>query len=63
MATTFAVLVGYYAAVVTYRLGMDPDSHAIPVVTSSLDLPRGGVAYPGDRGDRDHLTAIRRTKT
>jgi mgtE-like transporter len=38
MATTCAVLVGYYAAVVTYRLGMDPDSHAIPVVTSSLDL-------------------------
>jgi mgtE-like transporter len=38
VATTCAVLVGYYAAVVTYRLGMDPDSHAIPIVTSSLDL-------------------------
>ena len=38
LATTFAVLTGYYAAVTTYRLGMDPDSHAIPIVTSSLDL-------------------------
>jgi mgtE-like transporter len=38
LATTCAVFAGYYAAVVTYRLGWDPDSHAIPIVTSSLDL-------------------------
>lgn len=38
LATTFAVLVGYYGAVVAYRMGLDPDSHAIPIVTSSLDL-------------------------
>jgi len=38
MATTCAVFIGYYSAVYAYRLGLDPDSHAIPIVTSSLDL-------------------------
>jgi mgtE-like transporter len=38
IATTFAVVVGFYAAVASYRLGLDPDNHAIPIVTSSLDL-------------------------
>ncbi len=37
-ATTASVLVGYYGAVATYRLGLDPDNHGIPIVTSSLDL-------------------------
>lgn len=37
-ATTAAVVVGYYGAVATYRLGLDPDNHAIPIVTSSLDF-------------------------
>jgi mgtE-like transporter len=38
MATTFAVFVGFYGAVAAYRLGLDPDNHGIPIVTSSLDL-------------------------
>ncbi len=38
VSTTFAVLVGFYGAVATYRLGLDPDNHGIPIVTSSLDL-------------------------
>jgi mgtE-like transporter len=38
VATTAAVVVGYYGAVATYRLGLDPDNHAIPIVTSSLDF-------------------------
>jgi mgtE-like transporter len=38
IATTFAVVIGYYGAVATYRLGLDPDNHGIPIVTSSLDL-------------------------
>jgi mgtE-like transporter len=38
IATTFAVLVGFYGAVASYRLGLDPDNHGIPIVTSSLDL-------------------------
>ena len=37
-ATTAAVAVGYYGAVATYRLGLDPDNHGIPIVTSSLDF-------------------------
>lgn len=38
MATVFAVVVGYYAAVFTHRLGLDPDNYGIPIVTSTLDL-------------------------
>jgi mgtE-like transporter len=38
MATGFAVVVGYYAAVLTHRLGLDPDNYGIPIVTSTLDL-------------------------
>ena len=37
-ATIAAVVVGYYGAVATYRLGLDPDNHGIPIVTSSLDF-------------------------
>ena len=43
IATTFAVLVGFYGAVAAHRLGLDPDNHGIPIVTSSLDL-LGAVA-------------------
>lgn len=38
LATTAAVAVGLGSAVAAFRLGLDPDSHSIPVVTSSLDL-------------------------
>jgi mgtE-like transporter len=38
IATTFAVLVGFYGAVAAYRLGLDPDNHGIPLITSSMDL-------------------------
>jgi mgtE-like transporter len=38
MATGFAVVIGYYAAVFTHRLGLDPDNYGIPIVTSTLDL-------------------------
>ena len=38
MATGFAVVIGYYAAVFTHRLGLDPDNHGIAIVTSTLDL-------------------------
>jgi mgtE-like transporter len=37
-ATTAAVVVGFFAAVATYRYGLDPDNHGVPMVTSSLDL-------------------------
>jgi mgtE-like transporter len=38
MATAFAVVIGFYAAVFTHRLGLDPDNHGIAIVTSTLDL-------------------------
>lgn len=38
MATAAASVVAYYAAIATYRLGMDPDSHGIPLITSSMDF-------------------------
>lgn len=38
MATLVAALLGYYAAITTYRFGFDPDNHTIPLVTSGMDL-------------------------
>jgi mgtE-like transporter len=38
MATCAAVLLAYYSATATYRLGLDPDNHGIPIITSSMDL-------------------------
>jgi mgtE-like transporter len=38
MATLVASVIGYYAAITTYRFGLDPDNHTIPLVTSGMDL-------------------------
>jgi mgtE-like transporter len=38
IATCAAVLLAYYSAAATYRLGLDPDNHGIPIITSSMDL-------------------------
>jgi len=38
LATTACVAIAYYGAIATYRLGLDPDNHGIPLVTSSMDL-------------------------
>jgi mgtE-like transporter len=38
LATSVAAVVAYYTAVATYRLGLDPDNHGIPTITSSMDL-------------------------
>jgi mgtE-like transporter len=38
MAMALASFIGYYAAVITFRFGLDPDNHTIPVVTSGMDL-------------------------
>lgn len=38
MATTSAVVVAAASATMTFRMGLDPDNHGIPLVTSSLDL-------------------------
>jgi mgtE-like transporter len=38
LATIFAVLIAYYGSIVTFRLGLDPDNHGVPLLTSSMDL-------------------------
>jgi mgtE-like transporter len=38
IATIPVVLIAYYTAVATFRLGLDPDNHGIPIITSSLDF-------------------------
>jgi len=37
-ATAVAVVIAYYGAILTFRLGWDPDNHGIPLITSSMDL-------------------------
>ena len=38
LATCFAVGIAYYGAIAAFRLGLDPDNHGIPLITSSMDL-------------------------
>jgi len=38
LATGLAVVIAYYGAIASYRLGLDPDNHGIPLITSSMDL-------------------------
>ncbi len=38
IAVTAAMVVAYYGAVASYRLGLDPDNHGAPLVTSSMDV-------------------------
>ncbi|MGF1473782.1 MAG: magnesium transporter [Rubrobacteraceae bacterium] len=38
IATTASVLAAYYGSTVSYRLGLDPDTYGIPIITASVDL-------------------------
>lgn len=38
LATTACIGITYYGAIAAFRLGLDPDNHGIPMVTSSMDL-------------------------
>lgn len=38
IAIIAAMLVAYYGAVASFRLGLDPDTHGAPLVTSSMDV-------------------------
>jgi mgtE-like transporter len=44
LATSFAVLIAYYSAIVSFRVGLDPDNFGIPLVTSSIDL-LGSISF------------------
>jgi mgtE-like transporter len=38
LAVAFAVLIAYYGTLTAVRLGLDPDTYGVPMVTSSIDL-------------------------
>lgn len=38
IATVVALVVAYYGSIASYRLGLDPDSYGIPMLTSTMDL-------------------------
>lgn len=38
LATGFVVLVAYYGTVIAVRVGVDPDTYGIPIVTSAVDV-------------------------
>ncbi|MDP8953698.1 MAG: magnesium transporter [Actinomycetota bacterium] len=38
LAVGFAVLIAYYGTLAAVRLGLDPDTYGVPMVTSSIDL-------------------------
>ena len=38
IATCFVIGISYYGSIAAFRLGLDPDNHGIPLVTSSMDL-------------------------
>ncbi len=38
MSTSFVMGIAYYGAIAAFRLGLDPDIHGIPLITSSMDL-------------------------
>ncbi|HEX2729443.1 MAG TPA: magnesium transporter [Rubrobacteraceae bacterium] len=38
IATTAAVLAAYYGSTISYRLGLDPDTYGIPIITAAVDL-------------------------
>ena len=37
-ATVIGLGVGYYTSIAAYRIGLDPDNHGIPMISSSMDL-------------------------
>jgi mgtE-like transporter len=41
-ATCSAVVIAVVSAIASFRLGLDPDNHGVPLVTSSLDLLGAG---------------------
>jgi mgtE-like transporter len=43
VAVAFVVALAYYGTVASFRLGLDPDTYGVPVVTSSVDF-LGAVA-------------------
>jgi mgtE-like transporter len=43
IAVAFVILVAYYGTIAAFRVGLDPDTYGVPIVTSSVDFT-GAVA-------------------
>lgn len=43
IAVAFVILVAYYGTIASFRVGLDPDTYGVPIVTSSVDFT-GAVA-------------------
>lgn len=43
LAVAFVILVAYYGTIASFRVGLDPDTYGIPIVTSTVDFT-GAVA-------------------
>ena len=38
IATTAAAIAAYYGSILSYRVGLDPDTYGIPIITAAVDL-------------------------
>jgi mgtE-like transporter len=38
IATTAAAFAAYYGSILSYRVGLDPDTYGIPIITAAVDL-------------------------
>jgi mgtE-like transporter len=38
IVATIAIFMAYYGSVVSYRLGLNPDTQGIPIITATVDL-------------------------
>jgi mgtE-like transporter len=38
IATTAAAVAAYYGSILSYRVGLDPDTYGIPIITAAVDL-------------------------
>jgi mgtE-like transporter len=38
IASACVLVIAYYGSIAAFRLGLDPDNHGIPLITSSMDL-------------------------
>ncbi len=38
ITTTAAAFAAYYGSILSYRVGLDPDTYGIPIITAAVDL-------------------------
>jgi mgtE-like transporter len=43
LSIAFVILVAYYGTIASFRVGLDPDTYGVPIVTSTVDFT-GAIA-------------------